>query len=162
MSGLSPAQRAVLQGRAPSGRSQAGGFHKAIISLHRLGLLGVNGEANERGRRLARLKRRRVDWDGTGFPVCETKPIGYGHLWLEGLQLGDEVEVRANLQMNHGRILGVFPIEHITPSRRFHVGGWIFNVGGSQYGAYGPGCAAIFPVSDAGREAENRLSEAKR
>lgn len=80
------------------------------------------------------------------YPLAKKPPEPRGIGWLLWLKVGDIVEVRAGLNQPNGRVLGTFAVTKITPTRRFHVNGWIFNRFGTQYGAYGPGTAAIFPV----------------
>lgn len=89
------------------------------------------------------------------FPLSLVPPAERPEGWLKSLQAGQSVvEVRANMQASglgrdglvyYGRTLGQFLVERVTPTGRVHAGGWIFK-DGHQYGAYGPGCAAIYPL----------------
>lgn len=91
------------------------------------------------------------------FPQSLVPPVERPERWLQSLRAGESVvEVRANMQssglgrdglVHYGRTLGQFLVERVTPTGRVHVGGWIFK-DGHQYGAYGPGCAAIYPLPE--------------
>lgn len=79
------------------------------------------------------------------FPYSKVPPLLQTPEWIASLKVGDEVEVRAACYVGtHGRTLGNFPIERITPTGRVHCGGWIF-AGCFQFGAWGPGNASIYP-----------------